>query len=151
MGLRTLWIAAGVLALAGGAAVYHYQSDKGTPAGQIAQAATPAAEKVVAVEAERVTVDTVLDDIRAVGTLGPDEAVVIAPEIAGRIDRINFAEGDEVDAGDVLVELDATILRAELVKARSDLTLAEANRERAMTLAQRGHGTPRARDAAVAI
>src|SRR3546814_13738742 len=83
---------------------------------QIAQAATPAAEKVVAVEAERVTVDTVLDDIRAVGTLGPDEAVVIAPEIAGRIDRINFAEGDEVDAGDVLVELDATILRAELVK-----------------------------------
>src|SRR3546814_7609272 len=85
MGLRTLWIAAGVLALAGGAAVYHYQSDKGTPAVQIAQAATPAAEKVVAVEAERVTVDTVLDDIRAVGTLGPDEAVVIAPEIAGRI------------------------------------------------------------------
>src|SRR3546814_5528579 len=85
-----------------------------------------------------------------VGTLGPDEAVVIAPEIAGRIDRINFAEGDEVDAGDVLVELDATILRAELVKARSDLTLAEANRERAMTLAQRGTGTLRARDEAVA-
>src|SRR3546814_17687790 len=84
MGLRTLWIAAGVLALAGGAAVYHYQSDKGTPAGQIAQAATPAAEKVVAVEAERVTVDTVLDDIRAVGTLGPDEAVVLATQIAGR-------------------------------------------------------------------
>src|SRR5690606_27710558 len=141
--------------LAGAAAVYTYESDKGTPAGQIAQAAAPAAEapaaeKAIAVEAERVTVDTVLDDIRAVGTLGPDEAVVIAPEIAGRIDRINFAEGDEVAAGDVLVELDATILRAELVKARSDLTLAEANRERAMTLAQRGTGTLRARDEAVA-
>src|SRR3546814_11117875 len=102
----------------------------------------------VAVEAERVTVDTVLDDIRAVGTLGPDEAVVIAPEIAGRIDRINFAEGDEVAAGDVLVELDATILRAELVKARPDLTLPAANRERALTMAHRGTGTLRARAAA---
>src|SRR3546814_12746714 len=41
-------------------------------------------------------------------------------------------------------------LRAELDKARSDMTLAEANRERAMTLAQRGTGTLRARDEAVA-
>src|SRR3546814_2200716 len=91
----------------------------------------PVSEKVVAVEAEAVTIDTVLENIRAVGTLGPDEAVVIAPEIAGRIDSIHFGEGDEVKAGDVLVELDTTTLRAELDKARSDMTLAEANRERA--------------------
>src|SRR3546814_12490371 len=102
---------------------------------------SPAAGKVVGGEAGRLNVDSVCDDMRALGTQVPDEAVVIAPEIAGRIDRINFAEGDEVAAGDVLVELGATILRAELVKARSDLTLAEANRERAMTLAQRGTGT----------
>src|SRR3546814_13532876 len=76
----------------------------------------PVSEKVVAVEAEAVTIDTVLENIRAVGTLGPDEAVVIAPEIAGRIDSIHFGEGDEVKAGDVLVELDATTLRAELDK-----------------------------------
>src|SRR3546814_15163582 len=89
--------------------------------------------------------DTVHENMRAVGALGPDEAVVIAPEIAGRIDSIHFGEGDEVKAGDVLVELDATTLRAELHKARSDMTLAEANRERAMHLAQRGTGTHRAR------
>jgi membrane fusion protein (multidrug efflux system) len=152
MGRGTFLIVLGSAALAAGAAFYHYQeqAQSNAPAGQIAQAAVPGAEKVVAVEAVPVVVDTVLEDIRAVGTLGPDEAVVISPEIAGRIDHIRFAEGDEVAAGAVLIELDATTLRAELVKARSDLSLAESNQERAMTLAQRGTGTLRARDEAVA-
>ena len=150
MGRRSFWVALVIAALAAGGAFYFYQAEQSAPAGQIAKAAVLAAERVVTVEAEPVVVDTVLEDIRAVGTLGPDEAVVIAPEIAGRIDRFRFAEGDEVSAGDVLVELDATTLRAELVKARSDMTLAEANRERAMTLAQRGTGTLRARDEAIA-
>jgi membrane fusion protein (multidrug efflux system) len=82
--------------------------------------------------------------------LQPNEAVIVSSEIAGRIERLRFTEGEEVEAGDVLVELDSTILRAELAKIQSDLTLAEANRERAMTLAQRGAGTLRARDEAIA-
>ncbi|MEX2454491.1 MAG: efflux RND transporter periplasmic adaptor subunit, partial [Rhodospirillaceae bacterium] len=73
-----------------------------------------------------------------------------SPEIAGRIHHIRFAEGEEVAAGDVLVELDATILRAELAKTRSDLTLAVANRQRAMTLARKGAGTLRSRDETIA-
>jgi membrane fusion protein, multidrug efflux system len=56
------------------------------------------------------------------GTLRPNESVIIAPEIAGRLLSIHFEEGNRVAAGDVLVELDPTILRAELAKARSDLT-----------------------------
>jgi membrane fusion protein, multidrug efflux system len=150
MGRRPFWIALGIAVLSAGGAIYHYQTEESVPAGQVAQAAVPPAERVVTVEAEPVAVDTVLEDIRAVGTLEPDEAVIISPEIAGRIDSIHFHEGDEVAAGAVLVELDATTLRAELAKARSDLTLAEANRERAMTLAQRGTGTLRARDEAIA-
>src|SRR3546814_16598517 len=75
-------------------------------------------EKVVAVEAEAVTIDTVLENIRAVCTFGPDDAVVIAPEVAGRIDRIHFGKGAEVKAGDVLVKLDATTLPAELDRSR---------------------------------
>lgn len=150
MGRGSFWVAVGIAALALAAAAYHYLAQRGTPAGQIALAATPAVESAVAVEAERVAIDTVLEDIKAVGTLRPNEAVIVSPEIAGRIHRIRFAEGDEVAAGDVLVELDATMLRAELVKARSDLTLAEANRERATTLARQGTGTLRARDEAVA-
>jgi membrane fusion protein (multidrug efflux system) len=149
MGRGSFWVALGVAALALSGSAY-YLAEKITPAGQIAKAATPTAEKAVAVEAERVTTDAVIEDIRAVGTLQPNEAVIVSPEIAGRIHRIRFAEGEEVAAGDVLVELDATILRAELAKTQSDLTLAEANRQRAMMLAQRGAGTLRASDEALA-
>jgi membrane fusion protein (multidrug efflux system) len=124
-----------------------YQWSNYLPAAKLsADAAVTPVEKVVTVEAEKVAVDTVLGTIRAVGTLRPNEAVVIAPEIAGRIAKIPFSEGEQVKAGDVLVELDSSILRAELAKARSSLTLAEANRERALTLAKQGTGTLRARD-----
>ena len=88
MGRGTFWIALGAAALAGGGALYYYQSEQPGPSAPLAQAAVPAGERIVAVEAEQVAVDTVLEDIRAVGTLGPDEAVVVSPEIAGRIDRI---------------------------------------------------------------
>ncbi|MPY68861.1 MAG: efflux RND transporter periplasmic adaptor subunit [Alphaproteobacteria bacterium] len=144
------WVASGVAALLLGGGGYHYLTERDAPAGPVAQAATPPAEKTVAVEAERASVGVVLEDLNAVGTLRANEAVAVSPEIAGRIDRIRFDEGDEVAAGDVLVELDAAILRAELAKARSDLTLAEANRTRAMTLARQGTGTLRARDEALA-
>lgn len=102
----------------------------------------------VAVEAARVSIGEVLEDIRAVGSLQPNESVAIAPEIAGRIASIPFGEGVRVKEGDILIELDPVILRAELDKARSDLTLATANRTRADTLAERGSGTTRARDEA---
>jgi membrane fusion protein (multidrug efflux system) len=103
----------------------------------------------VAVEAARVIVDTVVEDLQAVGTLRPDEAVTVVPEIAGRVERIAFKEGQVVAAGDVLVKLDDSILVAERAKARSDLTLARANHERALKLAGQGMGTIRARDEAL--
>ena len=102
----------------------------------------------MAVEAARVTVGTVIEDLRAVGTLRPNEAVTVVSEIAGRVERIGFREGQAVSAGDVLIELDASILRAELAKARSDLTLARANHERAAALTTRGMTTQRALDEA---
>jgi membrane fusion protein (multidrug efflux system) len=147
MGRGSFWVALVIAALALGGGAYHYLAETGAP---IARAASPAGERAVVVEAERVAVDAVIENIRAVGTLRANEAVTISPEIAGRILRIRFAEGEEVAAGDVLVELDATILRAELAKTKSDLTLAEANRQRAMTLARKGVGTLRARDETIA-
>lgn len=148
------------LALVGGAYHFLYRG-AGIPLAEIrsafdwgaehsASAATAPGEKIITVEAARVSIDTVLDTIHAVATLMPNEAVVVSPETAGRIDRLPFAEGDRVEAGDVLVELDSAILKAELDKAQSDLSLAEANRRRAITLVKQGTGTRRERDEAVA-
>ena len=143
-----------VLAVAALAGAYYYaQRIGGTPAWRpavdaSAQAATPRASQAVAVEAKRVSVGMVVEDLRAVGTLRPNEAVTVVSEIAGRVERIGFREGQPVSAGDVLIELDGSILRAELAKARSDLTLARANHERAAALATRGMSTQRSLDEA---
>ena len=116
-------------------------SSPGTPPGMAARG-QPAG---VAVEAAPCD-GTVTEDLRAVGTLAANETVVISTEISGRISRIAFGEGEAVKTGDVLIELDDNILKAELDKVRSDLGLARANRERALTLANQGAGTQRARD-----
>lgn len=59
----------------------------------------------VSVEAEKVKIGEVIEDIRAVGSLQPNESVAVAPEIAGRIASIPFGEGVRVNEGDILVEL----------------------------------------------
>jgi len=135
------------VAAAVGVGVYYYAQPRGGN-GAAARAESAPLRDAVAVEAARVTLDTVVEDLRAVGTLRPNEAVTVVSEIAGRVERIGFREGQAVAAGDVLIELDASILRAELAKARSDLTLARANHQRAEALVKRGMSTERSLDEA---
>ena len=146
----TFWSAIGALILLAFGAWFFMDflslSTISSPAKPAAAARNQQNPAAIAVETTRVAVDTVYDDMRAVGTLAANESVVIAAEIAGRISRIGFNEGEAVKAGDVLIELDDTVLKAELDKVRSDLSLARANRERALTLANQGAGTQRARD-----
>lgn len=141
-----------VLALVFSSTAYHFLYRKpGLIAGQqSAVAAIVKSAPVGTVEAVPVAVDTVLNTIRAVGSLSPNESVVIAPEIAGRVALLPFDEGQSVKAGDKLVELDATMLRAELDKAHATLLLTRANRERARTLAEKGIGTLRIQDETIA-
>jgi membrane fusion protein (multidrug efflux system) len=87
--------------------------------------------------------------VRAIGSLQSDETVQIAPEIAGGISAIEFEEGQEVKAGDVLVRLDDALVRAEVTDAEARLSLAEANNERARQLSRTGNVTDRSRDEAV--
>lgn len=150
MGKLRFWTVFWILAAAVSAGVYYYAqpASGNTSSAPAPGAAKKGADRVVSVEAARVTTGTVVEDIQAVGTLLPNEAVVLASEVAGRIERIAFLEGQAVKAGDVLVELDASVLKAELAKARSDLQLARANHERSITLAGQGMGTLRARDEA---
>jgi membrane fusion protein (multidrug efflux system) len=154
MGKLRFWLGFAVLGVAVSGGAYYFAHISGrTGTSSTASANTADAGKsssrTVAVEAARVKVDTVVEDLQAVGTLRPNEAVTMVSEIAGRIERIGFREGQTVKAGAVLVELDASILRAERAKARSDLVLARANHERTITLAGHGMGTIRARDEAL--
>lgn len=143
---RFFWLIFLAVALAIGAGAYLFVPGTPSPAERARAATGPAAERGVAVEVQPVAVTTVVEDINAVGTLRPNESLFVAPEIPGRVARIRFDEGEKVEAGAALIELDASILRAEMAKARSDLALAKANYDRASTLASQGNASLRARD-----
>lgn len=113
-------------------------------------AAGAAGGKSIAVEVAQARSKRTSRDIPAIGTLQSDEAVQIAPEIAGRIAEILFLEGRPVKQGDLLVRLDDSLTQAEVTQARAQLTLAAANNERARVLARTGSVTDRSRDEAKA-
>jgi HlyD family secretion protein len=54
------------------------------------------------------------------------EEVAIAPELGGRVLELLVEEGDEVEAGQVLVQLDGTLLEAQIEAAQAGLDMAQA-------------------------
>ena len=79
-----------------------------------------------------------------------NEAVVLRPEIPGLVSAIHFEEGTAVEAGAPLVDLDASIYRAELRERETALELSRRNHERVAELLAEGAATARAADEAVA-
>jgi len=114
--------------------------------GLLANGVTWAAPAGVEVEAVVVGTQALTQSVRAVGTLNSQDAVILRPEISGRIAAINFEEGGEVHAGDVLLELDAAIARAELEQAQAAMDLAQSQFNRAQQLTQKGFISQQARD-----
>ncbi|CAB3902177.1 MAG: efflux RND transporter periplasmic adaptor subunit [Achromobacter pulmonis] len=112
-----------------------------------AASARPAAKPVaVRVEVAAVTEIPFARGLSAVGSLRSNEAVVLRPEVAGRIQSIEFEEGQPVKRGQVLVRLDDSVPRAELAQARANLTLAQSHYRRAVELQGKGFVSQQARD-----
>lgn len=65
------------------------------------------------------------NDISASGTLRPNEAVEIHPEVSGRITAILFKEGSFVKKGQTLVQLNDADIRAQIQKLRVQKSLQE--------------------------
>jgi membrane fusion protein (multidrug efflux system) len=70
--------------------------------------------------------------IKAVGTLNPVRGVNVTTEIAGMVRTIHFRSGQDVKAGDVLVELNADSDKAQLAaqQAAADLAASVLARDR---------------------
>jgi HlyD family secretion protein len=75
--------------------------------------------------------------IEASGTIEAEE-VVIASEFGGRVEDILVDEGDEVEAGQLVVVLDTALLEAQIGEAEAALTAAQANLERVKAGARPG-------------
>jgi len=68
--------------------------------------------------------------LNAIGTLAPVQGVTVSADLPGTIDRLNFESGNQVRAGDVLVQLDTRQERAQLAAAEAQRDLAQLNFER---------------------
>jgi membrane fusion protein (multidrug efflux system) len=82
----------------------------------------------------------------AVGTLRADEAVMIRPEVAGRISQIGFAEGQQVKQGSLLAALDAGETKAQVQSSSVQLALEKQRLERSQDLLKKGFISQQALD-----
>lgn len=85
---------------------------------------------VPGVEVTKVKTLALQDDAQAVGTLRSRQSVTLRPEVSGRIARIAFSDGARVQRGQLLVQLDDVLQRAELSQAQAQLSIARANLKR---------------------
>jgi RND family efflux transporter MFP subunit len=69
--------------------------------------------------------------VRAVGEVVAAEATDIKSEISGRIQKLNVKGGDKVKAGDVLLEIDADDVKAELEAVNLSIEASGIRQERA--------------------
>lgn len=91
----------------------------------------PPPETVTTAEVRSETWESV---ITAVGSLEAVQGVTVSAEVAGKVVRIAFEPGQAVQAGDLLIEQDSSVEKAELRAAESDAALSRKNLERAREL-----------------
>lgn len=103
--------------------------------GAAADAGGPPPETVATFTVEK---QTWSPQLRSIGSIEPKQGVLLETEIGGIVERINFENGQRVEAGDLLVQFDIQVELAELKASQAVARLAEVELERARRL--RGSG-----------
>lgn len=101
----------------------------------IASSPKPSAQIVTAIKAEE---SQWQPQLTSVGTLVPVRGVDVTTEIAGLVRQVHFKSGDEVKAGQVLIEMnaDADIAQLRALQAAADLSASVLKRDKLQFAAQ---------------
>ena len=83
----------------------------------------------------QVRLQPVVDEIQALGTAKANESIEIRPRVSSLIERIAFEEGQFVEQGDLLVELENSEIVAGLALARASLSESQSLYDRSKSLA----------------
>ncbi len=131
------------IAAASGAAWWYQQPNKagpeivtlkpntgGAPAPGGAAGGPPSGPRAMGVEVAQVVKISIRDDAQTVGTLRSRQNVMLRPEVAGRVLSLGFTDGNRVRAGQLLVQLDDTLQRAEVQQSLAQVSIASANHKR---------------------
>ncbi|WP_341889172.1 efflux RND transporter periplasmic adaptor subunit [Variovorax sp. YR752] len=126
------------IAAASVAAWWFQHRDNATPAASLAApgaASGPATTSGAsggpfAVEVARASAARIEDDAQSVGSMRSRQGVMLRPEVSGRVARIGFGDGQRVKRGQLLVQLDDTLQRAQLQQAQAQASIARTNLQR---------------------
>lgn len=162
--LYTVVAVVGIAAASG--AAWWYQNQPAKPSGDVAAgapagAASPAAsaasgaapgpaagtpQRPPGVEVAKVESMRLVDDTQAVGSLRSRQNVMLRPEVSGRVSKINFRDGERVQRGQLMVQLDDDLPRAQVAQARAELSIAQANHKRNQELVSQNFISQRSAD-----
>ena len=84
---------------------------------------------------QAVEMRAIVDEIEALGTARANESIEIQPRIASLVERVFFEEGQLVQAGDLLVELENSEIKAGLALAEAELSESRSLFNRSKSLA----------------
>jgi membrane fusion protein, multidrug efflux system len=122
--VRPFYAAAIAVAAAGAMSGCQKKGAAGGPPGGFAT-------QVVAVKAVR---ESVSENLRVVGTVLANENVDLKPDVDGRVVAIHFEEGQRVEAGQLLLELNSGETEAMLTEAEASLRWAQSKWDRTQEL-----------------
>ena len=130
------------IAAAAGAAYWHQNKPSGpkemtgagaasAPGGSApAAGGAPRGPGMPSVEVAKVEVSRLQDDAQAVGSLRSRQNVMLRPEVSGRVQTLGFTDGGRVRRGDVIMQLEDGLQRAEVRQAEAQVSISRANFKR---------------------
>lgn len=156
MASRAIYLVVAVIGMVGaGTAAWWLQK----PGAAVPQNAAPAvarnaqragAAKPISVEVAHVRAMAISDEVQAVGSLRSRRSVVLRPEVSGRVTQLHFRDGARVRQGQLLVQLDDQLPRAQVQQAQAELSIARANHQRNQELVAQGFISQRSVDESAA-
>lgn len=96
------------------------------------------ADGPVPVEARPVERLALADEAQAVGSLRARQSVLLRPEVAGRVVKLGFSDGQRVRAGQLLVQLEDSLQAAQLKQAEAQAGIARMQLQRNRELLTQG-------------
>jgi HlyD family secretion protein len=83
-------------------------------------------EEITMVQTEKVEKRDITQTVTATGTINPEFAVVITPEVTGEIIQLPIEEGDPVKKGDLLIRIKGDQYQAQKERLEANLQSSEA-------------------------
>jgi HlyD family secretion protein len=80
----------------------------------------------ISYETEAISRGTVVEEVSVTGSIAPSKKISLQPEVGGKVSVIAVKEGDEVKAGDTLVQLDVKDVQAKVAAQRAAVDAARA-------------------------